>query len=131
MTLLKVALLFYLLIFLIFSNLLLLLCNDEHYCLFPVGSRSIHSHFAFSLRQFYSQHFNDLVPLMMMANWVLYLEIVALGVATVITLRKFFWVLAQILGLTWVILYVVYQWSEYRAGNVEGREGWVEVLSFL
>lgn len=84
----KVVIIFYLILLLLFSNTLLLLCNDELYCMFPVGKRTLHTHLAFKLSNFYSQLLPNMKQALIIANWILYVEIVAASYYLLTAIRK-------------------------------------------
>ena len=61
----------YVIAVLLFVNGVLLLCNDDRHCLFPINTSSLQYHLAFRLRSFYSSTSMDMGRLFLIANLTL------------------------------------------------------------
>lgn len=123
MKLLTIVIGIYMSIFLLFFNCSLFLCNDEKYCMFPVNSVSLRTHFVYQLRNFYSNNFISLTQTLIIANIVLYIEIISLAYFLLCLARKHIKKILKILGLMLIILLAVYHYTEYQRNPQ--KQSWI------
>lgn len=68
---LKLILIFYVVVILLFVNGSLFLCSDHQHCLLPVSPSTVRTHLGFKVQQFYQQTSIDMRDLLRVANVVL------------------------------------------------------------